>query len=68
MMVSASPLLGGGLLIGAGVYELTPSSTRASPTVARLRISSHNIGALDSQGRFGSGSHSGSTASAAAGC
>jgi predicted metal-binding membrane protein len=24
MMVSASPLLGGGLLVGAGVYELTP--------------------------------------------
>ena len=68
LMVAASPVLGGGLLLAAGVFELTPLRRRASSSAAIRPLSSLRIGAKACAGRLRWAFGTGFTAWVVAGC
>ena len=66
-MAAGTPYLGAAVLIGAGVYQLTPLKRVCAPTAAHPSTSSCTTGAAASWERCAWGSSTASTASAAAG-
>ena len=67
-MTSTSPILGGLLLLGAGLFQFSPSSTPASSTAGRRWGSCWDIGVRAPAALCAWGSNTVSTASGAAGC